>query len=86
MSRMSHAPTQALTLGAESLYVGVDVGKQRHVAGFVSSTLLARHQRFEHCPAVAFDNGRDGFRQLVERIRTFVPLAQAYVVLEVTGH
>lgn len=78
--------TPAPMLGAESLYVGVDVGKQRHVAGFVSSTLLSRHQRFEHCPAVAFDNGRGGFRQLIERIRTFAPLAQAYVALEVTGH
>jgi hypothetical protein len=27
--------------------VGIDVGKFRHVAGFLSRTLLERHQRFE---------------------------------------
>ncbi len=68
-------------LDSECLYVGVDVGKLRHVAGFVSSTLLARYQRFEHCPALAFDNSRLGFRQLIERIRAFVPLAQAYITM-----
>src|SRR5258706_6616257 len=35
----------------EPLYVGIDVGKASHVAGFVSATLLARHERFEGCPA-----------------------------------
>ncbi len=46
----------------ESLYIGVDVGKRQHVAGFVSTTLLARHQRFEACPALQFANSRGGFR------------------------
>src|SRR6266487_3267577 len=46
-------------LAQETLYVGVDVGKKAHVAGFISSTLLTRHQRFEHCPALAFDNSRE---------------------------
>ncbi len=78
--------SDAVSVGIESLYVGVDVGKLRHAAGFVSSTLLARYQRFEHCPALAFDNSSLGFRQLRERIQTFAPLAQAYVALEVTGH
>ena len=74
------------SLGAESLYVGIDVGKQQHVAGFLSTTLLARHQRFEHCPALVFANSRLGFRQVRERICSYVSLAQAYVALEVTGH
>jgi len=73
-------------LSHETLYVGVDVGKRAHVAGFLSSTLLTRHQRFEHCPALAFDNSREGFRSLVERIQTYVPLAQVQALLEVTGH
>lgn len=30
----------------ETLYVGVDIGKKTHVAGFISTTLLSRHQRF----------------------------------------
>src|SRR5258708_3321011 len=78
-------PTAPL-LGGETLYVGIDVGRQRHVAGFVSTTLLQRHKRFDHFPALTFENARDGFRQLTERIATLTPLAQAQVVLEVTGH
>jgi transposase len=73
-------------LGNETLYVGVDVGKKAHVAGFISSTLLIRHQRFEHCPALAFENSREGFRCLIDRIRMFVPLTQVQALLEVTGH
>lgn len=73
-------------LGSETLYVGVDVGKKAHVAGFISSTLLIRHQRFEHCPALAFENSREGFRSLIDRIRMFVPLPQVQALLEVTGH
>src|SRR6266849_2212906 len=73
-------------LAQEMLYVGVDVGKRAHVAGFISSTLLQRHQRFEHCPALAFDNSREGFRSLIDRINTYVPLTQVQALLEVTGH
>ena len=69
----------------ETLDVGTDVGKKAHVAGFVSSTLLTRHQRFEQCPALAFDNSREGFRSLIDRVRTYVPLSQVQVVVEVTG-
>jgi transposase len=70
----------------ETLYVGVDIGKKTHVAGFISTTLLSRHQRFESCPALSFDNSREGFRALVNRISTYVPLTQVYLVMEVTGH
>ena len=31
----------------ESLYVGIDIGKGKHLAGFLSKTLLERHERFE---------------------------------------
>ena len=74
------------TLVHETLYVGIDVGKFKHIAGFVSATLLAQHQRFEACPVLAFDQSRAGFRAFVDRIRAFVPLEHAYVVLEHTGH
>lgn len=70
----------------ETLYVGVDIGKATHVAGFISPTLLTRHQRFENCPALSFENSREGFRSLVDRIHSSVPLTQVYVVMEVTGH
>lgn len=73
-------------LARETLYVGVDIGKSTHVAGFISPTLLARHHRFEHCPALTFDNSREGFRALLDRIGSYVPLTQVYVVLELTGH
>lgn len=64
----------------ESLYVGVDIGKHTHVAGFVSTTLLDRHERFEGCPVLTFEQSREGFRSLVERITSYVPVAQAYVL------
>jgi transposase len=83
-SRPDLVPLPMLSL--ETLYVGVDIGKQAHVAGFIASTLLQRHQRFEHCPAMAFDNSREGFRSLIDRIKTYVPLTQVQVLLEVTGH
>jgi transposase len=70
----------------ETLYVGVDVGKFRHLAGFLSRTLLARHERFEGCPTLAFDQSREGFRALVDRIRELVPIEQVTVLLEHTGH
>jgi hypothetical protein len=73
-------------LAHETVYVGVDIGKTTHVAGFLSTTLLTRHQRFEHCPALTFENSREGFRALVDRIRAYVPLTQVYCLLEVTGH
>jgi len=70
----------------ESLYVGIDVGKQRHVAGFLSNTLLERHGRFEACPALAFEQSREGFRTLADRMRSYAPLESCYAVLEHTGH
>jgi hypothetical protein len=54
----------------EPLYVSIDVSKASHVAGFVSATLLARHERFEACPTLLFANSREGFRALCERLRT----------------
>jgi len=59
----------------ESLYIGVDIGKFKHVSGFVSKTLLERHKHFEHCPAFLFEQSREGFRAFVERVRAYCPLA-----------
>src|SRR5881296_3083239 len=70
----------------ETLYVGVDVGKSRHVAGILSRTLLQRHERFEGCPTFVFEQSREGFCSLVDRIREYVPLEQVTVLLEHTGH
>ncbi len=84
---MPRAATKVTSiLAKESIYVGIDVGKTRHVAGFVSSTLLQRHGRFEGCPVLTFEQSRAGFRTLVDRIREYTPLEQCYVLLEKTGH
>ena len=86
---MTH-PTQTRTtlksmqmLAQDLLYVGRDIGKATHLAGFISTTLLTRHQRFESCPAWSFENSREGFRSLLDRISSYVPLEQVYVLLEV---
>jgi transposase len=70
----------------DPVFLGIDVGKTRHVAGFVSKTLLDRHQRFEACPALAFGNSREGFQALVERMRALAPLEHYTVLMEKTGH
>ncbi len=70
----------------ESVYIGVDIGKFKHVAGFVSPTLLQRHQRFESCPAFTFEQSREGFRAFVERIHAFGPLEHCFLLMEQTGH
>jgi len=70
----------------ENLYVGVDIGKFRHIAGFLSRTLLARYGRFEGCPTFAFEQSREGFRSFVDRLGEYVPLEQVVVLLEHTGH
>lgn len=70
----------------ESLYIGIDIAKTKHVAGFVSKTLIERHTRFEACPALAFENTREGFRLLVERIREFSELEHVFILMERTGH
>lgn len=73
-------------LKEEPLYIGIDVSKQKHVAGFVSKTLLARHERFEACPALVFDNSREGFHALIERVRAYAPEEHCFALLELTGH
>jgi transposase len=70
----------------ESLYIGVDIGKFKHVAGFLSKTLLERHKHFEHCPAFIFEQSREGFRAFVERIQAYCPLEQCFILMEQTGH
>jgi transposase len=73
-------------LSRESIYIGVDIGKFKHVAGFVSKTLLERHRLFESCPAFLFEQSREGFRAFVERISAYCPLEQCFILMEQTGH
>ena len=84
MAGKAHPDLQTIPmLLHETLYVGVDIGKKTHVAGFISTTLLSRHQRFESCPALSFDNSREGFRALVDRISSYVPLLQYLQELDI---
>ncbi len=78
--------TVAPMLPNESLYIGVDIGKFKHVAGFLSKTLLERHKHFEQCPAFIFDQSREGFHAFVERIQAYCPLEQCFILMEQTGH
>ena len=64
----------------------MDIGKAKHVAGFLSPTLLQRHERFEGCPTLTFEQSREGFRSFVDRLQEYVPLEQVQVLLEHTGH
>ena len=85
--KRAHPNLNALPmLPHESLYIGVDIGKFKHVAGFISKTLLERHTHFESCPAFIFEQSREGFRAFVERIRAYCPLAQCFILMEQTGH
>src|SRR5213592_2535429 len=87
MTRSAKKALQAVPLFQhESLLLGSDVGKTRHVAGYVSKTLLVRHHRFEACPALVFATSREGFAALVERMRELAPLEHSTVLLETTGH
>src|SRR5258708_20610920 len=83
---MANQSKELPMLPEESIYIGVDIGKFKHVAGFVSTILLERHQHFEHCPAFLFEQSREGFRAFVERIRAYCPLEHGFIVMEQTGH
>jgi transposase len=77
---------QKHTISDDLLYVGIDIGKKSCVAGFVSTTLLARHGEFEQCPAISFDQSLEGFEKLINHLTYYVPLQQAFVLVEKTGH
>lgn len=79
-------PTALPMLPNEALYIGIDIGKFKHVAGFLSKTLLERHKHFEHCPAFTFEQSREGFRAFVERIQAYSHLEHCFILMEQTGH
>lgn len=67
-------------------FVGIDVAKSQHVAGFVSTSLLKQHRRFDACPTVIFKNDRQGFDGLIKNMQSFAALETCAVLLENTGH
>lgn len=68
------------------LFVGIDVSKASHIAGFLSSSLLEKHKRFNVCPTLKFEQSRTGVDALLKRIKGYGPLSQCCVLLEQTGH
>ena len=80
------ACTRPVPLSTDPVYVGIDIGKQRHVAAFISTPLLESHLRFEACPTFAFEQGREGFQALLDRIGTYAPLELVWIIMEQTGH
>jgi len=84
--KLRSALTALPMLPNESLYIGVDIGKFKHVTGFLSKTLLERYKHFEYCPAFTFDQSREGFRAFVERMQAYGPLEQCFILMEQTGH
>lgn len=69
----------------EHLYVGIDIGKAKHVAAFVSSTLRERHT-YDKCPTISFENNRAGFEALLAQIAAHGARDTCSIVVEPTGH
>jgi transposase len=68
------------------LFIGIDVGKQRHVAAFVSASLL-KQKRFEQCPVFSFAQSREGLLAFLAQVKGYVSSpCSAAVILESTGH
>lgn len=72
---------------AEHLYIGIDIGKRKHVACFISISLLARHGKYKACPTLEFPNLRTGFEQFLATVKEYAPrMKQISVLMERTGH
>lgn len=83
---MTTNPTAFPAISSKQLFIGVDVAKRSHVAGFSAPELLAHYKRFQRCPWISFENSRRGFEQLVEAMRSYADLGNCVVLMERTGH
>lgn len=69
-----------------TLFIGIDVGKNTHVAAFISAGIL-KQKRFEQCPTLSFKADRAGFITFLAAVKQYAPgPGHAAVVLEATGH
>lgn len=73
-------------LPASRIFVGIDVGKESHYAGFVSQSLLLQHRRFERCPSLKIKNSREDFERLLTAMKAYGSLDSIAVIMERTGH
>lgn len=68
------------------LFVGIDVSKRSHVAGFLTSELL-QVKRFLLCPTHKIEQSRSGLDFFLKLVQTFGASPQTTaVVMEQTGH
>lgn len=67
-------------------FVGIDIAKKSHSAGFISRKLLMKHRRFESCPTFTFKNTREGFVALLKQMERHSSLDNIAVLIERTGH
>lgn len=82
----SQQQSSPIYLVKEALYVGIDIGKEAHVAAFLSSFLLRKCKRYTNCPTIPIKNIRLDFERLVHEMLLYAPLEQITVVMEKTGH
>ncbi len=68
------------------LCIGIDIGKRRHVVGFVSQALLMRYGRFDACPTDRLEPTAQSLETLLARIEQHIPLERCAFLLEHTGH
>ena len=68
------------------LYLGIDVGKNTHVAALLSSDLLVKHKKYDSCPVQKIENSRAGFTALLTIICKQSSPDECRVLLEHTGH
>ena len=86
MATHPHFPAASPIALTPSLFIGIDVGKKRHVAAFISPDLLKK-KRFEQCPVLPFEQSRAGLLAFQERVKTYVASpGRAAIVVEATGH
>lgn len=69
-----------------TLYIGIDVGKTSHYAGFISDNLLRMHKSYDKCPTRYVPNNRADFEALFALVTSYTPFECCHVLLENTGH
>lgn len=80
------APQSPIPLRTERLYVGIDVGKENHVAAFYSAYLQRKYGHYTAIPTIPVANSRLDFERLVAQIQLHAPLDRCIVIMEKTGH
>ena len=68
------------------LCIGIDIGKFRHVAAFISSSLLETYGQFSLCPTTSLALSHESIEQFLAALEKHLPLADCAVLLEHTGH